>query len=173
MLKFFALALLAATTCALNASAIRGNNDGTNRENAFYTSLINNDTCGNGPVKLDMWTYIDKYEDTYRYHGDTVAFIDGAVGKFIQYGFCVHIATSEAGEKTWDCQQVDVTVPYHGDFFTNVFRTQLESNIFMVTDWQYTGTRDDFTWDNVKARGSTSLVYDKVADSDGTITESA
>ena len=177
MFKSFALALLAATTYAIDDSAVRGKNDGSNQDNALYTSFINSDNCGNNsPVKLDMWTYIAKVpgEDAYEYHGDTVAFIEGAVGKFFQYGFCVHIATSEAGEKTWDCQQVDVTVPINGDLEVADKKTQSESNQFTsVTDWKYTGSRDDFTWANVKAQGSTSLVSDKVADADGNLTESA
>jgi len=155
MFKSFALALLAATTYAIDDSPVRGDNDGSNQENALYTSFINSDTCGNGKyVKLDMWTYIAKVpnEDAYEYHGDTVAFIEGPLGKFIQYGFCIHIATSEAGEKTWDCQQVDVTVPINNDLDTNDYKTQTESNQFTgVTDWQYTGSRNDFTWAKVKA----------------------
>ena len=178
MFKSFALALLATSTYALDDSAVRGNNDGSNQENAFYTSFVNNDSCGNSAyVKLDMWTYIAKVpdEDAYEYHGDTVAFVEGPVGKFFQYGFCVHIATSEAGDKTWDCQQVDVTIPINGDIDVLDKKTQSEANQFTsVTDWQYTGTRDDFTWANVKGAGSSStLVSDKVADSAGTLTESA
>ena len=38
-----------------------------------------------------MWTYITKYEDTYEYHGDTVAYIEGPIGRFIQYGMCIEI----------------------------------------------------------------------------------
>ena len=176
MFKSFALALLAATSYAIDDSEKRGNNDGSNQENALYTSFINSDTCGNNnPVKLDMWTYIAKVpgEDAYEYHGDTVAFIEGAVGKFFQYGFCVHIATSEAGEKTWDCQQVDVTVPINGDLEVLDKKTQSESVQFTsVTDWKYTGARNDFTWAKVKAQGTTTLVSDKVG-SEGDLTESA
>ena len=177
MFKSFALALLAATTYAIDDSPLRGDNDGANQENALYTSFINSDTCGNGKyVKLDMWTYIAKVpnEDAYEYHGDTVAFIEGPLGKFIQYGFCIHIATSEAGVKTWDCQQVDVTVPINNDLDTNDYKTQTESNQFTgVTDWQYTGARNDFTWAKVKAQGTSTLASDKVADAAGALTESA
>ena len=57
---------------------------------------------------------------------------------------------------------------------TNDFKTQSEVNQFTsVTDWQYTGTRNDFTWSNVKSQGSTSLIRDQVADSAGALTESA
>ena len=92
MMKSFALALLAATTFAIDDSPVRGNNDGSDQENALYTSFINNDSCGNNnAVKVDMWTYIAKVpgEDAYEYHGDTVAYIEGPVGRFFQYGFCV------------------------------------------------------------------------------------
>ena len=118
MMKAFALALLAATTFAILDSPVRGNNDGSDQENALYTSFINNDSCGNNnAVKVDMWTYIAKVpgEDAYEYHGDTVAYIEGAMGRYFQYGFCIHISYSEAGDKTWDCQQIDVTVPINGD----------------------------------------------------------
>ena len=131
MIKSFALALLAASTYAIVDSPVRGDNDGSSQEDAIYTSFINSDNCGNNAyVKLDMWTYIAKVpgEDAYEYHGDTVAFIGGPIGRFIQYGFCIHIATSEAGDKTWDCQQVDVTVPLNGDIETNALTMQTESN---------------------------------------------
>jgi len=177
MFKSFALALFAATSNAIVDSAVRGNNDGSNQDNALYTSFVNSDSCGNGQyVKLDMWTYIAKVpgEDAYEYHGDTVAFVDGPVGKFFQYGFCVHIATSEAGDKTWDCQQVDVTIPINGDIDVLDKKTQSESNQFTsVTDWQYTGARNDFTWAKVKAAGTATLISDKVADAAGNLTESA
>ena len=171
MYASFALALLAATTFAIGDSPVRGDNNGTSQEDALYTSFINNDTCGNGKyVKVDMWTYIqwNPDENNYEYHGDTVAYIEGPVGKFLQYGFCIHIATSEAGEKTWDCQQIDVSVILTVEpaiFFQNIWGQ------FTLTDWQYTGTRDDFTWANVKASGSTSLVRDKVSYS-GVLNES-
>ena len=92
MMKAFALALLAATTFAIFDSPVRGNNDGSDQENALYTSFINNDSCGNNnAVKVDMWTYIAKVpgEDAYEYHGDTVAYVEGPVGMFFKYGFCV------------------------------------------------------------------------------------
>ena len=114
MYTSFALALLAATTFAIGDSPVRGNNNGISQEDALYTSFIKNDTCGNNKyVKVDMWTYIQKMPDVneYEYHGDTVAYIEGPVGRFFQYGFCIHIATSEASGKTWDCQQIDVSIP--------------------------------------------------------------
>ena len=166
MFKSFALALFAATSNAIVDSEVRGTNDGSNQDNALYTSFVNSDSCGNGQyVKLDMWTYIAKVpgEDAYEYHRDTVAFVDGPVGKFFQYGFCVHIATSEAGDKTWDCQQVDVTIPLNDGIEPDVTeqQTQTLSNAFTsVTDWQYTGTRNDFTWANVKAAGTETLIRD-------------
>ena len=86
MFKSFSLALLAATTFAIDDSPVRGANDGSNQENAYYTSFINSDNCGNNKyVKLDMWTYIQKVpdEDAYEYHGDTVAFVEGPVGRFM------------------------------------------------------------------------------------------
>ena len=180
MFKSFAFALLAAYTYAVNDSELRGANDGSDQKNAYYTSFVNSDGCGgtNKYVKLDMWTYIAKVsgEDAYEYHGDTVAFVEGPVGKFFQYGFCVHIATSEAGDKTWDCQQVDVTIPLNDGIDADVTeqQTQTLSNAFTsVTDWQYTGTRNDFTWAKVKAAGTKTLISDKVADAAGALTESA
>ena len=66
-----------------------------------------------------------------------------------------------------------MTVPLNGDMETNDFKTQSEANQFTsVTDWQYTGTRNDFTWSNVKRQGSTSLVRDQVADYAGNLRES-
>lgn len=171
MFKSFAFALLAAYTYAVDDSEFRGANDGSNQENAYYTSFVNSDSCADWAsfsgtyVKLDMWTYIAKVsgEDAYEYHGDTVAFVEGPVGRFFQYGFCVHIATSEAGDKTWDCQQVDVTIPLNDGIEPDVTeqQTQTLSNAFTsVTDWQYTGTRNDFTWANVKAAGTETLIRD-------------
>ena len=177
MFKSFSLALLATTTFAIDGSAVRGADDGSNQENALYTSFINSDDCGNNKyVKVDMWTYIQKVadEDAYEYHGDTVAFVEGPVGRFFQYGFCLHVGEDADGAKTWDCQQVDVTVPLNGDLDTLDFKTQSEEPMFTgVTDWRYTGSRTDFTWANVKAAGSTSMVRDQVADSAGTLSESA
>ena len=59
MIKSFAVALLGTAALAIDDSALRGSNDGSSRENAYYTSFVNNDTCANGGyVKLDMWTHI-------------------------------------------------------------------------------------------------------------------
>jgi len=67
-----------------------------------------------------------------------------------------------------------VTVPLNGDLDTLDFKTQSEEPMFTsVTDWRYTGSRNDFTWANVKAQGSTSMVRDQVADADGNLSESA
>ena len=99
MIKSFAVALLGTAALAINDSAVRGYNDGSSRENAYYTSFVNSDTCGNNKyVKLDMWTYISKVpgEDAYEYHGDTVAYIEGPMGRFIQYGMCIEIGKDPA-----------------------------------------------------------------------------
>ena len=57
------------------------------------------------------------------------------------------MAYTENGDKTWDCQQVDVAVPESGDFSTYTFKRHSEKQQFTsVTDWKYTGSRDDFTW---------------------------
>ena len=67
-------------------------------------------------MKLDMYTFISRYGDTYEYHGDTVAYVEGFVGQNFQYGMCIEIERDPASwEQTWDCQQIDVTVPLVGD----------------------------------------------------------
>ena len=130
MIRSFIVALLSTTTLAIDDSPTRGYNDGSSQENALYTSFINSDSCGNNKyVKLDMWTYIAKSptDDVYEYHGDLVAYIEGPVGRFIEYGFCIHIDTNWDGEKIWDCQQVDVTIPLNGDLDTNDFKSHSEA----------------------------------------------
>ena len=90
----FAVALLSTTALALFDSPVRGKNDGSDQQNALYTSFVNSDSCANGYVKLDMWTYIDKDNvagGPYEFHGDTVAFLEGPVGQFMQYGMCIYI----------------------------------------------------------------------------------
>jgi len=157
MFKSFAAALLSATTLALDASAVRGDNDGSNQENALLTDLINSDTCGNnGGIKLDMWTYIAKVTDAdaYEFHGDTVAYVEGAVGRWMQYGMCIEISEPSAVPQNWDCQLVEVTVPIAdgGSLGTAEYVKQSDGQQFTkVSDWQYKGTRDNFTWANVNA----------------------
>ena len=160
MFKSFAAALLSATTLALDGSVTRGANDGSNQENALLTDLINSDTCGNnGGIKLDMWTYIAKVTDAdaYEFHGDTVAYVEGAVGRWMQYGMCIEISADSAGLQTWDCQLVEVTVPIAdgGSLGTAEYVKQSDGQQFTkVSDWQYKGTRDNFTWANVNASAS-------------------
>ena len=141
--------------------------------------MINNDTCANGGyMKLDLFTYIAKVagQDAYEYHGDTVASVGGNAGRYFQYGICIEISKdADTGVQTWDCQQIDVTVPIPAgaDLDTNVFTKQSEANQFTgVSDWKYTGSRNDFTWANVKAAGTNVMVADQVADSTGALSES-
>ena len=101
----------------------RQNNDGSDRENALHTNLINDSSCANSNYfRLDLWTYIKKAvtKDEYELHGDTVAYFRGPIGYFIRYGFCIYQDKQvtvdedtqvETEEKVWDCQQIDVTVP--------------------------------------------------------------
>ena len=160
MFKSFAAALLSATTLALDGSVTRGANDGSNQENALLTDLINSDNCGNnGGIKLDMWTYIAKVTDAdaYEFHGDTVAYVEGAVGRWMQYGMCIEISADSAGLQTWDCQLVEVTVPDDTDAIgTAKYVKQTDGQQFTkVSDWQYKGTRDNFNWAAVNASGTT------------------
>ena len=99
MIKSFAVALLGTAVFAIYDSETRGKNDGSSKENALYTSFVNSDTCGNNKyVKLDMWTWISKVpgEDAYEYHGDTVAYVEGPIGRSIQYGMCIEIGKDPA-----------------------------------------------------------------------------
>ena len=99
MIKSFAVALFGTAAHAIQDSAVRGANDGSDRENALYTSFVNSDSCGNNKyVKLDMWTHIRKVpdEDAYEYHGETVAYIEGPVGRYMQYGMCIEIGKDPA-----------------------------------------------------------------------------
>ena len=99
MIKSFVVALLGTAAHSINDSPVRGSNDGSSQENPLYTSFVNSDSCGNNKyVKLDMWTYISKVpgEDAYEYHGDTVAYIEGPMGRFIQYGMCIEIGKDPA-----------------------------------------------------------------------------
>ena len=65
-------------------------------------------------------------------------------------------------------------MPVSGDLDTLEYVKQSDANQFTaLTDWKYTGSRDDFTWKNVKASGSGAMVLDKVANSEGNLFESA
>ena len=151
-------------------SPVRGRNDGSDRENALYTSLINTQSCGTlDYVKLDLWTFIAKVakKDEYELHGDTVAYFRGPIGQFIRYGFCIYQDLEvtvdeetqvETQEKVWDCQQIDVTVP--GSFHLQLYKQRYEYQ-FTVTDWQYKGEKKSFNYENVKRTQATKMVRDE------------
>lgn len=89
---------------------------------------------------------------------------------------CIEISKDDDTDvQTWDCQQVDVTVPIGAGaaLDTLVFTKQSESAQFTnVSDWQYVGARNDFNWANVKAANTSVMVADKVADAAGNLTDS-
>ena len=110
MFKSFAVALLSATAlAALPDSTLRGANDGSDQDNAKYTSLIKSEESGcssSKKFKLDLFTYIAKNDDKWEIHGDTVAYWDGSIGSNILYGFCLSfpkVDGADADEQTWDC----------------------------------------------------------------------
>jgi len=94
MFKTFASAVLASVAVAV------GNNDGTNRENAVSTKLIDN-----ADVTLSLDLYNADNAGTLEFHGDVKLVIKGA-GKPDKaiYGFCMLLASGAA----WDCQRIEV-----------------------------------------------------------------
>ena len=163
-------------------SPVRGRNDGSDRENALYTSLIN-DYCGNNlpVVKLDLWTFIAKVakKDEYEFHGDTVAYFRiKNTYQFIRYGFCIYQdlevtvdeeTQAEAKEKVWDCQQIDVDIPESS--YLKIIKQRQEYQL-SVTDWQYKGEKESFSYQNVKRSQATKMVRDKFEETPGIKIES-
>ena len=134
MLKSFLGALL-----PIAALAVRGNDDGSSRENAHDTNAINN----NGDkvwFHLYHWTSTAPDGITKLWNGDLTV-NTGNSYRYIAYGWCMEILNTE--EEDWDCMRAMVTVDPTGGINTD--QTQWRT----VEDWKYTGTHADFKWNKL------------------------
>jgi len=182
MFKSFASALLAASVLADTndnlgeASNVRGNNDGSDNDNAAYCNMI----AANGDgVKTDLFTYLKRENKVLEWHGETKLYLNGInhVGakQIFEYGFCMRMTEAKAAEgtnpavlETYDCSSVKVkpVTSDDGKKITNNTNAQFSEN----KDWKYTGTRADFTWSKVTT--NKTLGIDKVKGTDGTSVDS-
>ena len=122
MFKSFASALLAATALADTAtnfgepSKKRGNDDGSDNDNAAYCDMI----AANGDgVKTDLFTYMKRENKVLEWHGETKMYLNGlshaGAKQIFVYGFCMQMTEPKAAEgtnpavlETYDCSSVQV-----------------------------------------------------------------